>query len=84
MKQNIPPSTDKHEVRVTRLTVLKTGKPIFDESATHIEIDDEAAGEFICVRQNDINLTNMLRFNPDEWPVLRDAIEFMVKEARET
>ena len=81
---DIPPGTDKYEVRVTRLTVLKPGKPIFDESATHIEIDDEAAGEFVCVRQNDINLTNMLRFNPDEWPVIRDTIDFMVKEARET
>lgn len=82
MKQTLPSSTDTREIRVTRLTVVSPGKTILDESATHIEIDDKGAGEFISVRQNDCRMANVVRFCSDEWPVIRDAIEFMVKEVR--
>lgn len=38
---------EKYEVRVTRLTILPPSEPIFSERATHIELRDEAAGEFV-------------------------------------
>lgn len=82
MKQTLPNGTDTREIRITRLTVVPPGKTILDDAATHIEIDDEGGGEFISVRQNDCRMANVVRFCFDEWPVLRDAIDFMVKEVR--
>jgi len=38
------------ETRVTAITVCRNGDPLFSESATLIEIVDEAAGEFVVVR----------------------------------
>lgn len=32
-----------YETRITRLTVLPKGEPLFAETATHIQIEDEAA-----------------------------------------
>lgn len=79
---NIPNGTDSREIRVTRLTVVKPGETILDDSATHIEIEDEAAGEYIAVRQNDCRMANVVRFCFEEWPVIRDSIDYMVKECR--
>lgn len=50
--------------RVIKVVVLPDGEPIFSEHATEIEIQDEAGGEFVVVRQtygsegkNEIRLT---------------------------
>lgn len=40
-----------YTARPTRFTIAPRGEPIFSERATTIEIDDEAGGEFIRVRQ---------------------------------
>ena len=37
--------------RVTRLSVTKPGEPIFSELCTHVSIDDEAAGEYVTIKQ---------------------------------
>lgn len=73
-----------YQTRTTRLTVAPVGEPIFSEQATHIEIDDESAGEFICVRQEGGSTTRTgILINPEEWPALRDAIETLLKEIRD-
>jgi hypothetical protein len=54
------------------------GEQIFDDSVTEIEIVDEAAGEFLEISQDD----QKLRFDAEEWPHVRDAIEKMFKLCR--
>ena len=54
------------------------GEQIFDESVTEIEIVDEAAGEFLEVSQEG----GKLRFDAEEWPHVRNAIEKMFKLCR--
>ena len=51
---------------------------IFDDSVTEIEIVDEAAGEFLEVSQEG----GKLRFDFEEWPHVRDAVEKMFKMCR--
>ena len=71
------------DVRITRLTVAPKGQPLFSELATHIEITDEAAGEFVVVKQQrDAGTDQSVAIEPGEWLVLRDAIGRMVAECR--
>jgi len=50
--------------------------PIFGDSVTSVEIEDEAGGAFIVLSQN----SNVLRFNFDEFYYLAE----MVKQMEET
>jgi len=54
------------------------GEQLFHCSVTEIEIMDEAAGEFVEVSQEG----GKLRFDPEEWPHVRAAINKMVKLCR--
>lgn len=69
----------KHITRTTALTVLPEGKPIFDELATKIEIEDESGGEFLIIRQEN----GSIRIGRDEWPELIRAIDRMMDEIRQ-
>ena len=69
-----------YETRTTKMIVGVKGEQIFDDSVTEIEIIDEAAGEFIEVRQEDGG--QKLRFDKDEWVHVRAAIEKMFKLCR--
>jgi hypothetical protein len=60
--------------RVKSIIIHPEGRPIYDEMATTIEIDDEAGGEFVVIKQHD----KVIAINPEEWPVIRDAISEMV------
>lgn len=69
--------------RVTRLTIAPCGDPIYAESATHVEVEDEAAGEYICVRQSyDKAVSNEIYLDGENWPAIRDAIETLMKETK--
>ena len=73
----------EYEVRTTALVVAPVGEPIFSEGATTIRIDDEAAGEFLVVSQTtDTGPDNCIRISPDEWPMLRSAIDRMHTQVR--
>ena len=78
------PSSVKYETRITRITVVPRMEPVFSEQATHIEIDDEAAGEFIKVSQEGghTDIAKFVTFDRDEWIVVRDAIECMMSQCR--
>ena len=66
--------------RVTQLTVAPEGEPIFSETATIIEIDDEAAGEFIVIKQTfDHAKLGEVSFDLHNWPAVRDAVETLLK-----
>ena len=67
-----------YETRTTKMIVAVKGQQIFDDSVTEIEIVDEAAGEFLEVSQEG----GKLRFDEDEWPHVRAAINKMFKLCR--
>ena len=67
-----------YETRTTKMIVGVKGEQIFDDSVTKIEIVDEAAGEFLEISQDE----QKLRFDAEEWPHVRDAIEKMFKLCR--
>lgn len=67
-----------YETRTTKMIVGVKGEQIFDDSVTEIEIVDEAAGEFLEISQDE----QKLRFDKEEWPHVRNAIEKMFKLCR--
>jgi hypothetical protein len=71
------------EIRTIKLAVLPKGEPLFSERATEVEIVDDAAGEFVKVIQTDEAAENgTIQIDPAEWPILRKAIDKMIKECR--
>lgn len=69
--------------RCTQLTVLPEGEPIFSEMATQITIEDESTGEYLKVKQMwDSPENGTIAISPEDWPVLRDAIDDMISECR--
>ncbi len=78
------PSSDKFESRITGVTVIPRGDPLFSKLSTHISIEDEADGEFVKLRQEGghTDYAKWITIDADEWPVIRDAIEFMFQQVR--
>ena len=73
----------KYETRITRLTVAPEKEPIFSDQATHIEIEDEAAGEFIVIRQvRDSIQSGEVAIDREDWPSIMSAVETLMKELR--
>ena len=70
------------ETRITRLVVAPEGATTFDERATTVEIEDEAAGEFVTVTQCYSDTDSVINIDPAEWPALREAIDRMIAECR--
>jgi len=71
----------QYHVITTRLTVVPDGEPIFSELATHIEMQDEAAGPFVeLIQIGKIGEAgrNTIRIDADEWPAIRGAIDQML------
>lgn len=73
-------SEDKpsYETRILAMVVLPEGREIFDALATKVEIDDEGAGEYLSLSQDE----GKIRLDREEWPALRDAIDKMIGEVR--
>ena len=72
-----------YETRITKITIVPKGEPLFSETVTDISIDDEAAGEFVVIRQSASTENGKIAISPEEWPAIRDAVERMIKECRE-
>lgn len=71
--------------KTTRMTLMHEDDPtVFSPRATHVSIDDEAAGEFVVVEQCDADLPQLgqIRVNPEEWKTLRDVIDNMVANCK--
>lgn len=73
----------KYIQKITKITVLPENDPIFSELATTIEIDDEAAGEYVRVVQYHRHDDGTVCFDREEWPVIRDAIDKLIAECRD-
>ena len=71
--------------RVTQITVLPAGEPIFSRQATVISIEDEAAGEYVTVKNHHDceGEPHSIDFDPASWPEIRDGIERMMDEISE-
>jgi hypothetical protein len=73
----------KYETRTLKIAVCVKGEPIFHEGTTEIEIVDEAAGEFLKITQSpDDAEPGVIRIDAIEWPMLKAAIDRMLKECR--
>ena len=68
--------------RVTRIHLVQPNEPIFAPYSYTIEIEDEAAGEFIVVTDQNDNepKPNAICIDPRDWPFLRAAIDRMIYE----
>lgn len=69
------------ELRIKTIVVAPAGSPMFDEAATEVHIDDEASGEFIALRNP--GEAGRVRFDPEDWPAIRRAINKLVKDCRD-
>ena len=70
--------------RVTRLSVMLKGDPIYANSVTHIEIEDEAGGEFVVVKQqDDLIEPGEIRIALDEWEAIKAAVEQLLPETKQ-
>lgn len=65
-----------YETQTHALIVKPTGEPIYSAHATIITLNDEGAGPFIVVKQQD---DAKIAIDPHEWPALRDAIEQLMQ-----
>jgi hypothetical protein len=72
----------EYETRTTRCCISPIGEPTFSEMATHVEIVDEAAGEYVEVSQYSSEGIGKITIDPEEWPAIRDAIEAMLRICR--
>ena len=70
------------ETLVAKLIVKPKTKSIYSDLATEISIEDEGAGCFVKVVQCPDN-TQTIQIDPEEWPTIKDAIERMVKIAKD-
>lgn len=77
----------KYTSRITQITVLPVGEAIFSEKATIVSIEDEAAGEFITVKQQQIDFSSemdqMVAFDPEEWEEVKGVIDQMFKDIKD-
>lgn len=71
----------EYETRTTQLTVGVKGEALYNELGFVIEITDEGGGEFVEVSPT--TEPGKLRIDKRCWPMLRDAIEWMLTECRE-
>jgi hypothetical protein len=72
-----------YETRTLKIAVCVKGEPIFHEGTTEIEIVDEAAGEFLKIKQSDDDTEQAtIKIDPIEWPMIKAGIDKMMKECR--
>ena len=73
----------KYESRPASWRVGPVGAPLYSELVTEVSITDEAAGEFVEVRQSGRIHVGKVGITPEEWPALRAAINRAVRMCRD-
>lgn len=66
----------KYTTKITSVTVLPEGEPLYSETATQITMTDESGGAFLEVVQH----VGKVLISPEEWPAIRDAIDSLIKQ----
>ena len=69
------------KLRVTQITIVPEGEPIFSEYGHTVRIEDEAAGEFVVIEDHHDEY-GKIAININDWPALRRAINRMVKNCQ--
>ena len=71
------------ELRVIEVVVLQKGKTTADISATFVRIEDDGAGEYLKVHQDNTGVQpGEVAFNVNEWSSIKTAIDFMAPNVR--
>ena len=67
-----------HIARIIKVVVLPEGDPIFSERVTLIEIQDEAAGEYVTVTQEgeSTEISKSIAFDRREWERINKCARF--------
>lgn len=76
----------KYTSRITQITVLPVGEPIFSERATVVSLDDESGGEYITVKQQmdtTAEMNQTVAFEPEEWEEVKGVIDQMFKDIKD-
>lgn len=63
-----------YNYRITRLTVVPEGKPLYDDMATHVTIVDEGAGEYLEIHQSSGCEPGIIKITKEEWSAIQCAI----------
>lgn len=70
------------QIRITRIHILPKGESLFSVFGTAIEIDDQAAGEYLTItQQGDTKdpMSQQICIEPENWPILKEGIEMMLQ-----
>lgn len=71
-----------YQIRITRIHILPKDDPLFSVFGTIIEIDDEAAGEYLKITQQgdtDEPMNQQICIEPNSWPILKEGIQMMLQ-----
>lgn len=67
-----------YTTKISSLTVIPDGEPLFSEMATVVSLTDEGGGAIVEVCQSAISDLGKIAIEPNEWPFIRDAIDKMI------
>jgi hypothetical protein len=73
----------KYESRIIKVIVAPKNQPIYSELATTIEIDDEAAGEYVRVCQPSRHEQGTVCFCVEEWELVKAEIDKAIANCRD-
>lgn len=71
------------QIRITRIHILPKGEPLFSVFGATIEIEDEAAGEYLTITQQgdtEEPMSQQICIEPKNWPILKQGIEMMLEK----
>ena len=69
----------KYQSRTTSITIIPIGEPLYSEQATEVKIMDESGGEYVEVIQSGRTDIGNIAISPEEWPMLKKAIDQLIK-----
>lgn len=71
------------EARITKVSIIPHGESLFHEKTIHVEIEDEAAGEYLTITGNHEYLKQgQIAIDVIDWPVLKKTIDDMIEQCR--
>lgn len=75
-----------YEQRITQITIIPKGEPLFSERAWNIGIETEGGGEFVKLTSLTMHVHAKkaeVQIDSEEWPALRDGIDYMLNLCRD-
>lgn len=70
----------KLTTRITRMHIIPEGEPIYTEKGYTVEIDDEAGGEFVIVKDGSIADGTGVKIDPADWIEVRAAVNDLMDQ----